>query len=87
MTTIALIGRVTEQGKLEVDLPADILPGEVRVIIETVADFDLEADEKLWDEQFARSPEVLDMLAKEAHEAYLAGKTENFDPETDPDLQ
>lgn len=40
------------------------------------------ADAALWDEQFARSPNALDALAQEAHEEYLAGLTEDFDPDT-----
>ncbi len=33
------------------------------------------ADEKLWDEQFARHPEVLEKLGDEALAEYKAGKT------------
>jgi hypothetical protein len=87
MTMIELIGRVNERGELEIDLPANVPQGEVRVIIESV-DPELEAaDEALWDAKFANSQDVLDRLAQEAHEAYLAGRTEEFDPDTDPDLQ
>ena len=39
-----------------------------------------------WDSQFAASGDVLDKMAEEAHLAYLAGETEEFDPDTDPDL-
>ncbi len=39
----------------------------------------------LWDKTFAESQDVLDRLADEAHSEYLAGLTEDFDPDTDPD--
>lgn len=37
----------------------------------------------LWDRKFAESQDLLDRLADEAHKEYLAGLTEDFDPETD----
>jgi hypothetical protein len=39
-------------------------------------------DELRWDEQFARSGELLERLAEEAHEDYVAGRTEPLDPDT-----
>ncbi len=39
----------------------------------------------LWDKTFAETQDVLDQLADEAHTEYLAGRTEDFDPDTDPD--
>ncbi len=45
------------------------------------------ADEALWDEQFARSQDVLEQMAKEAHDEYLAGLTEDFDPDNKPNTQ
>jgi hypothetical protein len=82
MTFIELTGRVTEDGKLEFPEPTNLPPGAVRIIIET---FDTEAeaaDEALWDAQFAASQDVLEHLSQEAHEDYLAGRTEDCD---DPD--
>jgi hypothetical protein len=38
--------------------------------------------ERRWDDLFARSQDVLSRLADEAHEDYLAGRTEPLDPET-----
>jgi hypothetical protein len=43
------------------------------------------AYDKLWDETFAKSQDILDQLADEAHAEYLAGLTEDFDPDNDPD--
>ncbi|MBZ0288026.1 MAG: hypothetical protein K8I30_10465, partial [Anaerolineae bacterium] len=39
----------------------------------------------LWDQKFAETQDVLDRLADEAHSAYLAGLTEDFDPDSDSD--
>jgi len=39
----------------------------------------------IWDKTFAESQDLLDRLADEAHAEYLAGQTEDFDPDTDPD--
>lgn len=43
--------------------------------------------DELWDKQFAASEDVLDQLSKETLTHYRAGLTEDFDPDTDPDLQ
>jgi Arc/MetJ-type ribon-helix-helix transcriptional regulator len=45
----------------------------------------IEASDRLWDEKFANSQDVLDALADEAHAEYIAGLTEDFDPDNDPD--
>jgi hypothetical protein len=37
-------------------------------------------DEQRWDEQFAADPALLERLADEAHQDYLAGRTELLDP-------
>ena len=59
------------------DAPADVLKA---LLHEAVATHDA-----LWDEKFANSQDVLDRLADEGHQAYLAGETEEFDPDNDPD--
>lgn len=59
------------------DAPADVL----RALIHDAADI----YDALWDKTFADSQEVLDALADEAHAEYLAGLTEDFDPDNDPD--
>jgi len=85
MTIIEVTGRVNEAGQLEFEQPAHLPPGEVRIIIETIDTEAEAADEALWDEQFANSPDILDLLAHEAREEYYAGLTDDFDPDTDPD--
>ena len=76
MTAIEILGRVDDKGRLEFEPPADLPPGDVRIIIEPV---DIEADEARWDEQFAKSQDLLEQLSQEAHEDYLAGRTEDCD--------
>jgi aspartate/glutamate racemase len=39
-------------------------------------------DERLWDESFSRSPNVLAELAASAMAEYHAGETQELDPET-----
>jgi len=43
--------------------------------------------DQLWDAQFAASQDLLHEMAEEVHAEYLAGTLEDFDPDTDPDLQ
>lgn len=59
------------------DAPADVLRA---LLHEAVAAYD-----SLWDEKFAASQDVLDQLADAAHQEYLDGQTEDFDPDNDPD--
>ena len=35
----------------------------------------------IWDKAFAESQDLLDQLADEAHAEYLAGETEDFEPD------
>jgi hypothetical protein len=82
MAVIEVWGRVNEQGRLEFEQPADLPPGDVRITIETI---DIAADEAHWDEQFARSQDLLKRMAIKAIEEDEAGLTEDFDPDNDPD--
>ncbi len=43
--------------------------------------------DQLWDAQFTTSQDLLHEMAEEAHAEYLAGTLEDFDPDTDADLQ
>ena len=86
MSVIELYGRINDQGKLEVALPANLPPGEVQITIRTISDEEIAADEALWDEQFAKSQDVLERMAQEALEEHEAGLTDEFDPDNDPDL-
>lgn len=59
--------------------PADVLRA---LLHDAVAIYD-----GLWDRTFADSQAVLDELADEAHAEYLAGATEDFDPDNDLDAE
>ncbi len=83
MSIIELKGRIDEDGRLELDLPPNLPPGEVRVFIEPFNTEEEAADETLWDEQFAQSQDVLEQMSGEAHEEYVAGRTDAFDPDHD----
>ena len=86
MTFIELTGHVNENGELEFAKPANLLPGDVRIIIESF-DVDAEAaDEALWQKQFAESPDKLDFLLQEGLEALRTGQVEDFDPDDETDL-
>lgn len=39
--------------------------------------------DELWDKTFADSQDFLDQLADEAHADYVAGRVEDFDPDSD----
>jgi hypothetical protein len=72
----ALIARLGQERGLEA--PADVL----RALLHDVESM-LDA---MWDRKFEATQDVLDKLADEGHAAYLAGETEDFDPDED-DLQ
>ena len=78
---IELVGRINEEGKLEVDLPEGLEPGEVHIVIEPITEEEIAADEALWDEQFARSQDALAKLADEALRDYDEGRTTELDPD------
>lgn len=69
---IATLGQ--ERG---LNAPADVL----RALLHDAA----EIYDALWDKTFADTQDLLDQLADEAHKDYVAGRTEDFDPDTDPD--
>lgn len=57
-------------------LPVDRQNAIATLILEEIA------EERQWDESFARSPDLLAKLAAEAMAEYRAGKTQELDPET-----
>ncbi len=68
------------------ELLDEIANGDL-IIVRPPSEEELAADDALWNEQFAASQDVLDKLAENALAKYHAGLTEEFDPDTDPDLQ
>ncbi|MCC7446275.1 MAG: hypothetical protein IT324_02610 [Anaerolineae bacterium] len=87
MDAIQLTGWINDKGELEIDLPSELPVGEVRVTIEPISAEEIAADEALWDEQFARSQDALARMSEQAHAEYLAGLTEDFDPDNDLDAE
>ena len=79
MATIELTGRVNDNGEIEFEPPVNLPPGEIHITIE-YDDEALAADEARWDELFARSQDFLDKLSEQGHQEYLAGLTEDLDP-------
>ncbi len=80
MTLVELKGWITQDGQLELEHPANLPPGEVWVLIEPISPDEEAADEALWDEQFARSQELLGRMADEALQDLDEGRTDELDP-------
>jgi hypothetical protein len=80
---IELIGRINERGQLEIELPADLAPGQVRLVIEAYEPGAEADDEARWDALFAQSQDLLETMARAARAEYQAGLTIDFDPELD----
>ncbi len=86
MSVIELRGHVNERGELEFEPPAHLPPGDVRITIEPIGPDELPYDDDPeWNASFAASLDVLQRLADKAHAEYMAGQTEDFDPDNDPD--
>jgi hypothetical protein len=82
MTFIEVIGNVTEDGKLDAQLPAGVPPGPVNITVWIESEEDI-ADRAKWDHSFSQSQEMLLRMAKEALEEDAAGLTMDFDPDID----
>ncbi|MHB8628977.1 MAG: hypothetical protein ACYDBJ_26685 [Aggregatilineales bacterium] len=83
MEPIRLTGRVNEKGQIEIHQTEKLPPGDIVILIEPIS-AEIAADEALWDEQFARSQDVLEELGRETLAEYEAGLTDDFDPDSDP---
>ena len=80
---IRLRGRVNDDGLIEIYQTEKLPPGDIVVLIESIS-AKVAADEALWDEQAARSPDALEVSVRDALAEYEAGFTDDFDPDTDP---
>jgi len=81
------LDKIAEQfGISTPELLEEIANGELIVVRQSDIDDEELAADALWDKQFAESQDVLDKLADKALADYRAGLTEDFDPDTDPDL-
>jgi hypothetical protein len=67
MTTIHLQGKITEEGKLEIELPAGLPAGEARVTIELAPEADWSSEE------LAQALRIEPMTGAEIVAAGLAG--------------
>jgi len=82
MEPIRLNGRIDENGRLEVDQPGKLPPGDVIVTVEPVSAEDEAADEARWSALFASSQDLLAEMADEALRDLDAGLFEDLDPDT-----
>lgn len=81
MATIEITGRIDENGQIELNGPANLPPGEVRIIIETIDRDEEAADDARWDALFAASQDVLARMADEALRDLDEGRTDDLDPD------
>jgi len=84
MDAIRVLGHIDENGHVQIDEAVNLPPGQqVIVTLEAVTPDILAADDALWDEKFAHTPDVLAKLAAEARAEIAAGTVKDFDPDTD----
>lgn len=82
---VELKAHIGEDGKIVLESPTELPPGEVDIVITYLTDEE-KADEALWDEQFAATPTaVFDRLIQEGLEDYYSGNTDDFDPTQEDD--
>ena len=82
---IEIKGRVNQNGELTFGAPANLPPGEVDVVISYLTQAE-EADEALWDAQFAATPDAkFDALIAQTLSDYQKGQTDKFDPNVEDD--
>jgi hypothetical protein len=77
---IELKAHIGEDGKIVLQTPANLPPGDVELVITYLTDEDKE-DEALWDKQFAKTPtNVFEKLIEKGLQDYYNGETDEFDP-------
>ncbi len=82
---IELKARVGEDGKIIVETPANLPPGDVDLVITYLTDEEKQ-DEALWDAQFKATPtSAFEKLIDEGLEDYRTGQTDDFDPTHEDD--
>ena len=84
MTFIEVVGTVTEDGKLNVQLPAGTPSGKVSVIVIVEPELDDE-DDALWEDSFRNTQAELQEMASKVSAARRAGLTKPFDPDVNLD--
>ena len=84
MTFIEVVGNVTEDGKLDAQLPAGTPVGKVSIIVVVEPELD-DDDEALWEASFSKTQAALQEMATIVSAASRAGLTKPFDPNVDLD--
>jgi hypothetical protein len=80
-----LKAHIGEDGRIVLQTPADLPPGDVDIVITYLTPEEKE-DEALWDKQFAEtSTTAFDKLIEQALQDYEAGDTDEFDPSQEDD--
>ncbi len=82
MEIIRVAAHIDESGRIEIDQPNRLPPGDVIITIERISAADEAADESRWAASFARSQEMLAALADEALRDLEAGLTDELNPDT-----
>ena len=78
-------GRVGKDGKIVLDTPVALPPGDVDIVIAYVDDAEAQ-DEAQWEAQFAATPAAaFDALIEEGLADYRNGQTDEFDPNIEDD--
>jgi len=82
MTTFASYARVDAEGRLHLNDDLHLMEGEeVMVTIERVTPEQLAKEDEIWDELFARAPEVLERLVAEAMDDIANGRATDCEPD------
>src|SRR5262245_16420893 len=77
---LELKAHIGEDGKITLQTPANLPPGDVDIVISYLTD-DEKQDEALWDAQFAATPKaVFERLIEQGLQDYQSGETDEFDP-------
>ncbi len=75
---IRLVGRVDEDGHLDIPQAVNLPPGEVIITVQAVTPEMLAADDALWDKKFARTQPLLEAMAARALKALDEGTTDDL---------
>jgi hypothetical protein len=82
---IELKGRIGDDGKIILDMPINLPPGDIDIVI-SYQDHNEAQDEAEWDAQFAATPTAaFDSLIEEGLADYQNGQTDEFDPNVEDD--
>ena len=80
-TVIQVVGHVDSTGHLEVDQAVNLPAGEVWVTVEVITPEMLAAEDAMWEESIARTPDKLDQLLAEGLQAMADGTADELNPD------